>query len=165
MPRRQRHFLLKVIAIWGWSDWRPCWPRCCSPGLRQCRAARGGGLSFDDPSFEQRAATSEAINLSAPFDASGAIVDGASVLVTGGTGSFGQAFVRDVLATGKPKRLIVFSRDEQKQFDMQNELPASNYPSLRFFLGDVRDRDRLQMAMRDVDYVIHAAALKARAGG
>ena len=98
--------------------------------------------------------------MSAPFDASGAIVDGASVLVTGGTGSFGQAFVRHALATGKPKRLIVFSRDEQKQFDMQNEVPASSNSSLRFFLGDVRDRDRLQMAMRGVDYVIHAAALK-----
>ena len=100
------------------------------------------------------------MNPSESFNTSGAIVDGSSVLVTGGTGSFGQAFVRHVLATGKPKRLIVFSRDEQKQFDMQNELPLSSYPSLRYFIGDVRDRDRLQMAMRGVDYVIHAAALK-----
>lgn len=90
----------------------------------------------------------------------GAIFDGASILITGGTGSFGQAFVRHVLAAGKPKRLIVFSRDEQKQFDMQHDLPVGSHPSLRYFIGDVRDRDRLQMAMRGVDYVIHAAALK-----
>jgi UDP-N-acetylglucosamine 4,6-dehydratase len=90
----------------------------------------------------------------------GAIFDGASILITGGTGSFGQAFVRHVLAAGKPKRLIVFSRDEQKQFDMQHDLPIGRHPSLRYFIGDVRDRDRLQMAMRGVDYVIHAAALK-----
>ncbi len=85
---------------------------------------------------------------------------GKSVLVTGGTGSFGKAFVRHVLATGAPKRLIVFSRDEQKQFDMQHEFPMKAYPALRYFIGDVRDRERLQMAMRGVDYVIHAAALK-----
>jgi UDP-N-acetylglucosamine 4,6-dehydratase len=97
---------------------------------------------------------------SAAPDASGAILNGASVLITGGTGSFGQAFVRHVLTTGAPKRLIVFSRDEQKQFDMQHELPMKTYPALRYFIGDVRDRDRLQMAMRGVDYVIHAAALK-----
>jgi UDP-N-acetylglucosamine 4,6-dehydratase len=85
---------------------------------------------------------------------------GKAVMVTGGTGSFGQAFVRHVLATGSPKRLIVFSRDEQKQFDMQHEFPMKTHPALRYFIGDVRDRDRLQMAMRGVDYVIHAAALK-----
>ncbi len=83
-----------------------------------------------------------------------------TVLVTGATGSFGQAFVRYVLATGSPARLIVFSRDEQKQYDMQHALPVQAHPSLRYFIGDVRDRDRLQMAMRGVDYVIHAAALK-----
>lgn len=85
---------------------------------------------------------------------------GKSILITGGTGSFGQAFVRHVLETGKPDRLIVFSRDEQKQFDMQHALPVKSHPCLRYFIGDVRDRDRLQMAMRGVDYVIHAAALK-----
>ena len=85
---------------------------------------------------------------------------GANVLVTGGTGSFGQVFIRHVLASGAPERLIIFSRDEQKQFDMQHDLPAKTHPCLRYFIGDVRDRDRLQMAMRGVDYVIHAAALK-----
>ena len=87
-------------------------------------------------------------------------LSGKNILVTGATGSFGQAFVRHVLTLGAPSRLIVFSRDEQKQFDMQHELSAQKYPCLRYFIGDVRDRDRLQMAMRGVDYVIHAAALK-----
>ena len=85
---------------------------------------------------------------------------GKHVLVTGATGSFGQTFVRQVLALGAPARLIVFSRDEQKQFDMANDLSVKEHPSLRFFIGDVRDRERLRMAMRGVDYVVHAAALK-----
>ena len=85
---------------------------------------------------------------------------GKHVLVTGGTGSFGQAFIRHVLASGAPERLIIFSRDEQKQFDMQHDLPIKEHPCLRYFIGDVRDRDRLHLAMRGVDYVIHAAALK-----
>lgn len=80
-----------------------------------------------------------------------------SVLVTGGTGSFGRQFVQTVLERWKPRRLIVFSRDELKQFEMQQEF---NAPCMRYFLGDVRDRDRLQQAMRAVDIVIHAAALK-----
>lgn len=83
-----------------------------------------------------------------------------SVLVTGGTGSFGQTFVRHVLATARPRRLIVFSRDEMKQADMAAVLPPEIHPSLRFFIGDVRDRDRLELAMRGVDIVVHAAALK-----
>jgi UDP-N-acetylglucosamine 4,6-dehydratase len=87
-------------------------------------------------------------------------LSGKHVLVTGGTGSFGQAFIRHVLAAGAPERLIIFSRDEQKQFDMQHDLPVKTYPCLRYFIGDVRDRDRLHLAMRGVDYVIHAAALK-----
>jgi len=82
------------------------------------------------------------------------------ILVTGGTGSFGRAFVRHVLETSAPRRLVVFSRDEQKQYDMGNELPASKYPAIRYFIGDVRDRDRVEMAMRGIDYVIHAAAMK-----
>lgn len=82
------------------------------------------------------------------------------MLVTGGTGSFGQAFIRRVLASSEPERLIVFSRDEQKQFDMQYDLPVKAHPCLRYFIGDVRDRDRLHLAMRGVDYVVHAAALK-----
>jgi UDP-N-acetylglucosamine 4,6-dehydratase len=83
-----------------------------------------------------------------------------SVLVTGGTGSFGKHFLKTVIERYRPKRLIVFSRDELKQFEMAQALPPEKYPFLRFFIGDVRDRDRLDMALRDVDYVVHAAALK-----
>lgn len=83
--------------------------------------------------------------------------DDASILITGGTGSFGRQFVKTLLATSKPQRIIVYSRDELKQYDMQHEYPQA---CMRFFIGDVRDRDRLLMAMRGVDYVIHAAALK-----
>lgn len=88
------------------------------------------------------------------------IVKGKNILVTGGTGSFGQAFVRRVLAMGPPDRLVIFSRDEQKQFDMAHRLPPDEYPGLRYFIGDVRDQERLEMAMRDIDIVVHAAALK-----
>ena len=80
-----------------------------------------------------------------------------SILITGGTGSFGQQFVRTLLAKYKPKRIAVFSRDELKQYEMQQEF-GSNV--MRFFLGDVRDGDRLAQAMRGVDLVVHAAALK-----
>ncbi|MBV6487334.1 MAG: UDP-N-acetylglucosamine 4,6-dehydratase (inverting) [Pseudorhodoplanes sp.] len=82
-----------------------------------------------------------------------------SVLVTGATGSFGRCFLRSVLKSHQPERLIVFSRDELKQFEMQQD-PTLRAPSLRYFIGDVRDPTRLEMAMRDVDVVIHAAALK-----
>src|SRR3954463_3523780 len=83
-----------------------------------------------------------------------------SVLVTGGTGSFGKHFLKTVVERYRPRRLIIFSRDELKQFEMAQSFPPEQYPFLRFFIGDVRDRDRLEMALRDVDYVIHAAALK-----
>ena len=83
-----------------------------------------------------------------------------SVLVTGGTGSFGKHFVRTVIDHYKPRRLVIFSRDELKQYEMQQLFPMEQHPFMRYFIGDVRDRDRLEMAMRDVDYVIHAAALK-----
>jgi UDP-N-acetylglucosamine 4,6-dehydratase len=83
-----------------------------------------------------------------------------TVLVTGGTGSFGKHFLKTVVENYKPRRLIVFSRDELKQSEMQEAWPQDRYPFLRFFIGDVRDRDRLELAMRDVDYVVHAAALK-----
>ncbi|MCB0821042.1 MAG: polysaccharide biosynthesis protein, partial [Bacteroidetes bacterium] len=86
---------------------------------------------------------------------------GKSVLVTGGTGSFGKHFVRSVFAAHpEVRRLVVFSRDELKQFDMAQEFPADRYPGLRFFLGDVRDESRLKRALEGVDIVIHAAALK-----
>ncbi len=87
-------------------------------------------------------------------------LEGKSVLVTGGTGSFGKHFIKTVLDRYEPRRLIVFSRDELKQYEMAHELNGKGAACLRYFIGDVRDRQRLEMAMRDVDYVIHAAALK-----
>src|SRR6266567_3044828 len=83
-----------------------------------------------------------------------------SVLVTGGTGSFGKHFLKTVVERYRPRRLIIFSRDELKQSEMAESFPIEKYPFLRFFIGDVRDRDRLELALRDVDYVIHGAALK-----
>jgi UDP-N-acetylglucosamine 4,6-dehydratase len=94
------------------------------------------------------------------FDTALPDLNGKSILVTGGTGSFGKAFIRRVLADWKPKRLIVFSRDELKQWEMQQDLSQEKFPSLRYFIGDVRDGQRLDMATRDVDVIIHAAALK-----
>ena len=94
------------------------------------------------------------------FDQPMADMDGKSILITGGTGSFGQAFVRDVLNRFKPRKLIVFSRDELKQYEMAQIFSEDDYPCMRYFIGDVRDADRLEMAMRDVDVVVHAAALK-----
>lgn len=87
-------------------------------------------------------------------------LNGKSVLVTGGTGSFGQKFVRTVLERYQPRRLIIFSRDELKQFEMAMSLSPDSHPALRYFIGDVRDGDRLSMALREVDVVVHAAALK-----
>ncbi|KTC81438.1 UDP-N-acetylglucosamine 4,6-dehydratase (inverting) [Legionella brunensis] len=80
-----------------------------------------------------------------------------SILITGGTGSFGKQYVKTILARYNPKKLIIYSRDELKQFEMQQEY---NDPCMRYFIGDVRDKDRLTQAMRGVDFVIHAAALK-----
>ena len=86
------------------------------------------------------------------------VLDGKKVLVTGGTGSFGQKFTEVVLRDCNPNRVIIFSRDELKQFEMQQRF--SSYGNLRFFLGDIRDRERLYRAFKDVDIIIHAAALK-----
>jgi UDP-N-acetylglucosamine 4,6-dehydratase len=83
-----------------------------------------------------------------------------TVLITGGTGSFGKHFIKTAVQQYKPRRLIVFSRDELKQFEMAQEFPSDKYPFIRYFIGDVRDRDRLDLALRDVDYVVHAAAMK-----
>lgn len=83
---------------------------------------------------------------------------GKSVLVTGGTGSFGQRFIRTILRNSQVRRVAVYSRDELKQSEMDQNFAGES--RLRFFIGDVRDRDRLQLAMRDVDCVVHAAALK-----
>jgi len=91
-------------------------------------------------------------------------LDGKVILVTGGTGSFGRRFIETVLQRARPRKLIVYSRDELKQSDMQIDLAerfsADQLLPMRFFLGDVRDRERLTLAMRGVDVVIHAAALK-----
>lgn len=87
-------------------------------------------------------------------------LEGRTILVTGGTGSFGRAFVDEVARAARPKKLIVFSRDELKQYEMAQQFPAERFPFMRWFIGDVRDAQRLEMAMRDVDYVVHAAALK-----
>ncbi len=83
--------------------------------------------------------------------------NGKSILITGGTGSFGKQYVKTILERYKPKKLIIYSRDELKQFEMQQEF---DQPCMRYFIGDVRDRDRLVQAMNGVDFVIHAAALK-----
>ena len=83
-----------------------------------------------------------------------------TILVTGGTGSFGRAFIKTVLQSYKIRRCIVFSRDELKQYEMSQEFPAGPGLPIRYFIGDVRDVERLELAMRDVDYVVHAAALK-----
>jgi UDP-N-acetylglucosamine 4,6-dehydratase len=88
------------------------------------------------------------------------LLDGKSVLITGGTGSFGKAFVRTVLARYRPEKLVIFSRDELKQFEMRQQFAPEQHPCLRYFIGDVRDRDRLYRAFDGIDYVIHAAALK-----
>jgi UDP-N-acetylglucosamine 4,6-dehydratase/5-epimerase len=85
------------------------------------------------------------------------VLNDKTILITGGTGSFGKKFVRTVLSRYSPKKIIIFSRDELKQFEMQHEFP---YPELRFFIGNVRDAERLQQAMEGVDIVIHAAAMK-----
>lgn len=83
--------------------------------------------------------------------------DNKSILITGGTGSFGKRFIRFVLDNYAPTRLIVFSRDELKQFEMQQEF---NHKSMRYFIGDVRDKERLIAATKNIDFVVHAAALK-----
>ncbi len=88
-------------------------------------------------------------------------LNGKSILITGGTGSFGQAFTEKILKEWpKVKRLIIFSRDEQKQFQMAQRYPQSEYPMMRYFIGDVRDLSRVKLAIKDVNYVIHAAAMK-----
>jgi UDP-N-acetylglucosamine 4,6-dehydratase len=80
--------------------------------------------------------------------------------ITGGTGSFGTAIVKTLLKNYKPKKIIIYSRDELKQYEMQNSIPIKYLETMRFFIGDIRDLPRLKTAMRNVDYVIHAAALK-----
>ena len=89
------------------------------------------------------------------------MLENKSILITGGTGSLGKALTAHIFKNHPGiKRLVIFSRDEQKQFHMAQEYPQDKYPQIRFFIGDVRDRERLIRAMKGVDYVIHAAAMK-----
>ena len=83
-----------------------------------------------------------------------------SILVTGGTGSFGKAFTTILMKEYNPKKLIIFSRDELKQLEMSQRWHPQQYPCLRYFLGDVRDRKRIARALMGIDIVVHAAALK-----
>ena len=88
-------------------------------------------------------------------------LNGKSILITGGTGSLGRAFIARVLRDWpKVERLVIFSRDEQKQFEMAQDFPHDKFPMIRFFIGDVRDYARLVRALSGIDYVIHAAAMK-----
>ena len=88
------------------------------------------------------------------------VIKNKSILVTGGTGSFGQKFVKFAIKNLSPKKLVIFSRDELKQFDMATKFPESQYPFLRYFIGDVRDRGRLIRALSGIDIVVHASAMK-----
>lgn len=88
------------------------------------------------------------------------MLNGKNILITGGTGSFGKRCVGIILERYKPQRVIIFSRDELKQFEMEKQYPISKYNCLRYFIGDVRDKERLHRAFHQVDFVIHAAALK-----
>lgn len=89
------------------------------------------------------------------------MLNGKSVLITGGTGSLGKALTKHIFAIyPNVRRLVIYSRDEQKQFQMAQDYPANKYPQIRFFIGDVRDKERLVRALSGIDYVIHAAAMK-----
>ena len=87
------------------------------------------------------------------------MLDGKSILITGGTGSFGKEFTKRFLEQYKPKRLVIYSRDELKQFEMSKNFSEEEYPAIRYCLGDIRDKDRLYRALEGIDYVVHAAAL------
>lgn len=98
------------------------------------------------------------------FDENMVNLDDKTILITGGTGSFGRQYIRTIMGNWTPKRLIIYSRDELKQYELQaelrRELSADKFSRMRFFIGDVRDGTRLRMAMRGVDFAVHAAALK-----
>lgn len=84
-----------------------------------------------------------------------------TVLITGGTGSFGKQFIKTILERYQDvKKIVIYSRDELKQFEIKQQYPAKDYPQLRFFIGDVRDQQRLKQACEGVDVIIHAAAIK-----
>ena len=104
----------------------------------------------DTSKFKIAEATAEAIRA----------IDGANILVTGGTGSFGRNFIREIFRIADPDRVVVYSRDEQKHFEMEQHFIGPASSRLRYFVGDVRDLERLKRAMVGIDYVVHAAALK-----
>ena len=85
------------------------------------------------------------------------VLEGASILITGGTGSFGKAFIRHALTHLNPRRLVIFSRDELKQYEVRQQF--GDDPRLRWFIGDIRDERRLARALHGVDYVVHALSL------
>ena len=86
------------------------------------------------------------------------MLNGKSILITGGTGSFGKAFVSYILKNYKPKKIVIFSRDEMKQWEMSKDY--ENFDNVRFFIGDIRDKNRIDRALNGIDYVVHAAAMK-----
>jgi len=89
------------------------------------------------------------------------MLSGKSILITGGTGSFGKSFTKTIVEQYPDiSRLVIYSRDEQKQFQMSHEYPHDKYPFIRFFIGDIRDHERLKRALKGIDYVVHAAAMK-----
>lgn len=88
------------------------------------------------------------------------MLDGKNILITGGTGSFGKKFTEIVLERYQPRRLIIFSRDELKQYEISQVFSKEKYPCIRYFIGDVRDKERLHRALQGIDYIIHAAAQK-----
>ena len=89
------------------------------------------------------------------------MLDNKSILITGGTGSLGRELTKIILERWPAvKRLVIYSRDEQKQFQMSQDFPEAQYSAIRYFIGDVRDLDRLKRAFTGIDYVIHAAAMK-----
>ena len=88
------------------------------------------------------------------------MINSTKILITGGTGSFGKAFIKEILSKENVERVVIYSRDELKQWELQQIYPESKYPNLRFFIGDIRDKDRFCMALHKIDIVVHAAALK-----
>ncbi|MEI8397284.1 MAG: UDP-N-acetylglucosamine 4,6-dehydratase (inverting) [Rhodospirillaceae bacterium] len=87
-------------------------------------------------------------------------LDGKAILITGGTGSFGRTMVETIIKRWMPRRVVIFSRDEMKQYEMEQAYPTAYHKYLRYIIGDIRNLERLEMAMQDIDYVVHAAALK-----
>lgn len=107
-----------------------------------------------------RADVTERAELCARDEETRSMLNGKTILITGGTGSFGKKMVQVILEDYRPEKMIIFSRDELKQFEMSQRWSIEKYPCIRYFLGDVRDKERLSRAFHGVDYVIHAAALK-----